>query len=362
MLITILNQTRRNALADLYKNLLNELPDKKNIVVTIPSKYHNDEFSNDFRSKVDDSISQSRGLKKLLVLYRNISFIKFLLKKQKEKKLFFFHENAWMNIIMYLSLLGNHIDYYVWVHDPIAHLGEYKRIKFIRLLAFHTYIKHSKKIMVSYREGKEILIEKYNISPHKIEIIPFPLSKEITFDYIKNDNSIQIKYDFIFFGGIEQYKGVDLLVNVFKNNKLKNKKLLIVGIGKEEENIKNQILDCRNITFINKYVRNEDLAKYIKMSRFVVLPYKTATGSNTVQIANYYGKFVIANKVGCFKEYIKDGQNGMFIKNYSYESLLTAIIGVERIENIDIKKIEKISKNYSLENFSQKVFNNINKK
>ena len=88
------------------------------------------------------------------------------------------------------------------------------------------------------------------------------------------------------------------------------------------------------------------MAIYIKKSKVVVLPYKTATGSQTVQISNYYGKPVLATRVGCFNEYVKNDINGIFIEEYSYQALKNSI-------NIVMNKDEKQFSKLILENFQK---------
>lgn len=83
---------------------------------------------------------------------------------------------------------------------------------------------------------------------------------EMEFHEIKNSKFV-CEYDFIFWGRIEEYKGLDLLIDAIQN--YKNIKLLIIGNGKEAEKIKKLTKNALNITFINKYVENKELATYI---------------------------------------------------------------------------------------------------
>lgn len=364
MLITILNQSRRNGLADMYKNMLNLMADKNkfNITTIIPKAYDIDEYNEFFYKKIVDELSEANKFKKFYLIIKLVREIKKIFYKKKEKKILFFHENSWMNIIIYLLLLNRNIDYYVWIHDPIVHLGENKRINIVRWIAFHTYIKKARYLIVGYEEGKKILKDKYKIDEKNILVLYIPQLKELEFDEIKKDKSIEIKYDFIFYGNIEKYKGIDLLVDVFKCKELNNLNLLIVGRGKEDKKISKIVDKMENVTFINRYVSNEDLAKYIKQSKYVILPYVTATGSQTVQIANYYEKMVLATKVGCFAEYIKEGRNGIFIENRDYVSLKKAVLNIMKykIDNRQKTLIDKEYKKFDLEKISNKLYDVIN--
>lgn len=346
MLVTILNHNNKNAIADMYKDILNNICNRQQVAVVIPYGYEENEYKDDFYAKIKDKLNNKSKIKKFFLILRLKNIIKKILNQSDRKDVLFFHENSWMNIVLYF-LLEWDINYYVWVHDPTAHTGEYLKTKIIRWVAFHTYIKNSRKTIVGYNEGKDILINQYGLKKEKIVVLNLPQMKELEFEDIKNDNNIKIKYDFIFYGRIEKYKGLNLLLEVFKDEALKNVKLLVVGRGKEDRKIQEIINEMENVTFINDYVPNRDLAKYIMQSRYVILPYETATGSQTVQIANYYDKMVLATKVGCFAEYIKEGKNGYFIDNCEENSLKKAIINMMNL------KINKQQKNMILEEYNK---------
>lgn len=357
MIITILFGTEKSAIADLYKNLINSFKGKKDIICIYPKGYKG-EYNENFILKEDDFTEKSM-IERIYKLFVYLFSIKKIANKQKNKNALIFHEGDFLSIFsaIFLKLIGFNIN--VWVHDPIAHLGESKKNKFIRWIAFHTYIKKAKNIIVSYEKAKKILIKEYKISLEKIKVINLPQMQEMEFEDIRNDVNIELKYDFIFYGRIEEYKGLDLLLEVFKDKNLKNIKLLIVGRGKKDKEIKEKITNFKNITFINEYVPNRDLAKYIMKSKFVILPYKTATGTQTIQIANYYNRMVLATKVGCFIEYINEGKNGLFIDKQEYNSLKKSILEILEYKMDSKQKllINEEYKKYDLIKTANKLYN-----
>lgn len=358
-MITILFGIGKSAIADLYKNLVNSFKEKKDILCIYPKNYKG-EYNENLMLKEDDFTEKSM-IKRIYKLFVYLFSIKKIVNKQKNKNVLIFHEGDFLSIFsaVFFKCIGFNIN--VWVHDPIAHLGESKKNKFIRWIAFHTYIRRAKNIIVSYEKARKILIKEYKISLDKIKVIYLPQMKEMEFEDIKNDINIELKYDFIFYGRIEDYKGLDLLLEVFKDKELQNIRLLIVGRGRKDKEIKDKIKNSINITFINEYVPNRDLAKYIMESKFVILPYKTATGTQTVQIANYYNKMVLTTKVGCFLEYVKEGENGYFIDNNTKEDLKKYILKYYNVkpENNQKEKIKKMYNKFDIENISLKLYNMI---
>lgn len=322
MIMTISMVANRNAMGDSYKNIVNAFRNKSDIICVIPGAYSIDEFSAEFRDRIIEGVMNEKyKFFNALLLIRKI---RNLIQQYKIQKIFIYFDNSWFNILLLIFLYSYRLTYIVWVHDPILHLGEGKKEKFIRSLNAKLFFNHVDRFIVSYKEAVYDLSEKYKIDATKIFSIRLPRMAEMEYPF-SNEKNDGILFDFIFFGRIEEYKGIDLLVDVVKD--MKNIKLLIVGKGQMEHIIKEKVSICDNIVFINEYLPNEKLARKIIQSKWVILPYKTATGSQIVQIANFYGKPVLATKVGCFKEYIVNGRNGYFIETYSYESFYRAICG-----------------------------------
>jgi glycosyltransferase involved in cell wall biosynthesis len=48
-------------------------------------------------------------------------------------------------------------------------------------------------------------------------------------------------------------------------------------------------------------------------SRAVILPYLSAMGTTTVQVANYYGRPVIATRAGCLQHYVAAERTGLLV-------------------------------------------------
>lgn len=350
MLLAMCYLSKRSAMGDLYKNLLNELPHKNEIIIIIPRCYQKEEFSKEFFKIIqEDFFIKSSKIKKIKKMYQFFLMINKYIKKYNISNIYMHNEYWLFNSLIYL--LNRKLKYTLWFHDPVLHEGTGKIEQFKRWMSYYLYIRHLKHLIVSYKGAMNIYNKKINKLKSKFVVLYLPQMPELEYESIKNNKNNRIEYDFIFYGRIEKYKGLDLLLEVFNDKDLKNIKLLIVGRGKEDKSIKAICNGKKNITFINDYVDNETLAKYIVMSKYVILPYQSATGTQTVQIANYYQKLVLATKVGCFSEYIVEGENGFFIEGYTYSELKRAILTINDKEINRYK--EKIYKVYMKFNISR---------
>lgn len=101
----------------------------------------------------------------------------------------------------------------------------------------------------------------------------------------------------LFFGSVEKYKGVDLLIDAFSSLKMnKDIKLVIAGKG--------DVYDSRNpnIIRLNRFIEDEEIADLFMRSLFVVYPYISATMSGVLSLAYYFRKRVLLSDVQFFKD------------------------------------------------------------
>lgn len=202
------------------------------------------------------------------------------------------------------------------VHNPIPHSGTKISERIISEIQKRLYAKYCDHIYVAGEKLKEDLNAKYNIANDRITSRKFAALSNLVSNKTIDNKDI---YDVIFFGRIEAYKGIDVLIDSLKyiNRRIH---VLIVGKGKPYFQVSQ---DYSDITFINEFVSDKDLAKMISNSKIVVMPYKDATGTSTVIQAFSYGKPVIATNVGVFPEYV--GSGGVIVEPNNAKELGYAI-------------------------------------
>lgn len=130
---------------------------------------------------------------------------------------------------------------------------------------------------------------------------------------IEAKKSLQLNLDFnyiLFFGIIRKYKGLDILLNAFANQRIKNKKLklLIAGEFYEDETEYLKIINDSNLqgdVIINKtFIPNSEVVNYFCAADIVVQPYRHATQSGVTQIAYHFNKPMLVTDVGGLKEMV----------------------------------------------------------
>lgn len=206
-------------------------------------------------------------------------------------------------------------------HDPIMHSGESK----IKHILYKRHIKNSNDIVVLTKSFIPIVCKNYGFLQKNVHYMPHGLMKLYKEKQIKLDKSLyeEKNINFVFFGRIEKYKGVGVLIKAYEKLRKEygNITLTIAGKGKVEEldDIKK---DRKDIRIINKYIPDEEVGCYFDGPNVVtVLPYLDATQSGVIPIAIEYGTPIIASDTGGLHEQMLDGKFGIFTKAGNVQDL-----------------------------------------
>jgi len=122
------------------------------------------------------------------------------------------------------------------------------------------------------------MINKVNSKFGKVNFVYFTLSG---FPQYINKPKVGEK-TILFFGRIEEYKGLDNLLNIiqlFNKNRL-NYNFIIAGKGKIENMEK--FLTFKNVTIINRFIEDEEIKNLFRKATFTILPYNSATQSGVI--------------------------------------------------------------------------------
>jgi glycosyltransferase involved in cell wall biosynthesis len=149
---------------------------------------------------------------------------------------------------------------------------------------------------------------------------------------VRRELGLEAERVVLFFGFVRQYKGLDYLVRAMGpvNTRLPVH-LLVVGEFWTSEDyfvaLAEQFGVQEHITFVNRYVPNEELGRYFELADAVVLPYISATQSGVAQLAFGFGKPVITTRVGGLPEVVRDNETGLIVPPQDWQALADAIIG-----------------------------------
>jgi len=165
----------------------------------------------------------------------------------------------------------------------------------------------------------------------KVILKPHPLYDHFGEKLIKGKAAVQLKVDankktILFFGIIRDYKGLDVLLEAFKNFD-EGYELIIAGevygsFDKYQAQIDSHPLK-NNIKLFNHYIDDDMVPLFFSAADVVVLPYKSATQSGITSIAYHFNTPIIATNVGGLAETIQHNKTGIIVDECSPE-LITA--------------------------------------
>jgi glycosyltransferase involved in cell wall biosynthesis len=249
-------------------------------------------------------------------------------------KLLFFICKIRPNVIHFNNeIYFNHFYLFFWrkktlisIHDPFPHSGDEKKAntsvkKFYRwincfLIKYH--LLYNRVMAKDYACDRKI---------HENRIITSTLGP---YHYFAKNNleTYLPSIDFLFFGRICKYKGLDILLHSFRDllRLYPEAKLCIAGSGVFDFDINECKIPQENLLILNRFIDPTELAELIRKSKFVVCPYRDATQSGVVMTAYAFLKPVIATKVGAIPHSVIDGETGILVEANSVESLLAGLL------------------------------------
>lgn len=154
----------------------------------------------------------------------------------------------------------------------------------------------------------------------------------------------------LFFGFIRAYKGLDLLLEAFADNRLRNRKIKLIVAGEFYESDKpyREIIERNSISgeiiMLDRFIREDEVAPLFCCADMIVQPYRSATQSGVTQIAYHFEKPMLVTDVGGLPEIVPDKKCG-YVVNPDPTSIADAIIDyfsnrriIEFTENVKKEK------------------------
>ena len=175
-------------------------------------------------------------------------------------------------------------------------------------------------------------------SPHPLyDNFGEKVSRKEALEKLNLDNSQQYM---LFFGFIRDYKGLDLLLKAYADERFRslNVKLIVAG---EFYNDPEQYFRLEkklglegSIIWFNHFIPNSEVKYYFCAADIIVQPYKSATQSGVTQIAYHFEKPMLVTNVGGLSEIVPNGKVGYSV-NPDETEITNALIDFYKNERFD---------------------------
>lgn len=142
------------------------------------------------------------------------------------------------------------------------------------------------------------------------------LSKQEAAQLLGLDASAQY---ILFFGFIRDYKGLDILMRAYADERMAERNIQLVVAGEFYNNadkyhaLEKELGLTGKIHWFSDYIPNEEVTRFFSLADLVVQPYKTATQSGISQMAYHFEKPMVVTAVGGLPEIVPHGKVGYVV-------------------------------------------------
>lgn len=268
----------------------------------------------------------------------NIRFRNKILEEMKEYEIKAVYSPMLTFWTGYINCLFPKAKKIVVCHDPVPHSGE---SKILQLLGHRgKELESADEIIVHSRRFVQYVQDKYGKAYY------MPLGPHSLYRMAENKRNI-VSYNsdtinFLFFGRIEAYKGLDILAEAYGKLKKEHAEITLTIIGNGDfSNYEKQYSKLHDVNIINRWIRDEEVESVFLGNNLInICPYKDATQSGVVLVAYSYGVPVIATKTGGLTEQVVDGKTGFLVRPNDANELEAAMRKFIQNDNL-IQKLQQ---------------------
>lgn len=154
-------------------------------------------------------------------------------------------------------------------------------------------------------------------SPHPLyDNFGAMVTRQQAVNYLKLEENIHY---ILFFGFIREYKGLDLLIQAFADERFRKLPVKLLVAGEFYIDAKPYLERIEKLGLTNhvllrtEFIENSEIVYYFCASDIVAQPYRDATQSGVTQIAYHFEKPMLTTNVGGLSEMVPDGKVGYVV-------------------------------------------------
>ncbi|QEM02523.1 glycosyltransferase [Mucilaginibacter rubeus] len=238
---------------------------------------------------------------------------------------------------------------YYTVHDLFSHEQVYKNVfkklmrTFLVTKRVNYLIKHTDNL-VTCSEDQYSYMKKWFGRQH-IHFHNFPtLVTDVIKSGKKNAPELAgIDRYILFFGQVEQYKGVDILYNAYINDTSGVTKRPLVIAGKGYIYFDRHPGKEENVVFVNRYIEDEEIRQLFQNAFCAVFPYISGTQSGILSLPYYFGVPSLVSDIPFFKQFSIENVTSISFSNDAPDQIMQKI---KDLENAGRQKILEAGKEF----------------
>jgi glycosyltransferase involved in cell wall biosynthesis len=218
--------------------------------------------------------------------------------------------------------IGRDTPVVITVHDPLPHTGSFSKDSW-RWKLVQWFRRRSCRMIVHGNRNRTDLISFNAATRGRVDIVPHGILGRDTID----ENVDCEPHTFLFFGRIEEYKGLQYLLDAgdILERRGHEFRVVIAGHGSDLERHRQRIEQAAWAELNEQFIPTAEIPALFKRALAVVLPYTDATQSGVSAMAFAYSRPVIATDVGDVPEVVAHGKSGLIVPPCDAEALADAM-------------------------------------
>jgi glycosyltransferase involved in cell wall biosynthesis len=192
------------------------------------------------------------------------------------------------------------------------------------------------------------MVDLFNLSTLNIEKNKFVVKPNFSEEFKKNV-SIKPKKHFLYVGRLSEEKGINVLLQAFKNT---NEILKIIGTGPLKKLVEESSLEYKNIIYLG-FLSKEEVALQMQQANALIFPSIWHEPFGLAIIEAFSNNCaVIASNIGAPKILINNGENGVHFDFNNPKDLVKALQTWNSFSDLKKEKFRLNAYNYYRENYS----------
>jgi D-inositol-3-phosphate glycosyltransferase len=236
-------------------------------------------------------------------------------------------------LILYYKLFGKKLVHTAHNIDKDARDG---RSAFYRRISLKVMYHLVDCVIVHTQKMKEELCLLFHVAPEKVVVIPHGINNRVVrrgITQMEARGKLGIEpaaHVILFFGQIDEYKGVEKLIDAVSLLVKINSSVFLMVAGKPKRQLSYaarlksyaaDILPEKNILFRMQFIPVDEVEVYFAAADCLALPYKRIYQSGVLFLAYRFGLPIIATDIGSFREDVVDGATGFICKPDNAEDM-----------------------------------------
>jgi D-inositol-3-phosphate glycosyltransferase len=229
-------------------------------------------------------------------------------------------------LILYYKLFGKKM---VYTAHNIYKDARDGRATFLQWISLKIMYHLMDCVIVHTQKMKNELCSLFHVSLEKVVVIPHGINNRIARSGLsQKDARVKLGIEstvhaILFFGQIDEYKGIEKLIDASSLLVRENPDVVLMIVGKPKRQLNYaaklklqaaKILPGRNVLFRLQFIPVDEVETYFAAADCLVLPYKRIFQSGVIFLAYRFGLPIIAMDVGSFREDIIEGVTGFICK------------------------------------------------